>query len=112
LAYQFVVAACLIYSAEFLRRNIIVALVFVFVIAFPLSITLIGADFYRWVCMSANAGLLAIMFLARSGKLHVAKVGSYMLLAFCLLAPLGSNPLDRPLPMHQLFLEKLLKLAR
>jgi len=76
-------------------------------IAFPLLITPIATDFYRWPCLSANAALLIIVQSARKGEWRMSHAEAGGLLAFCLFAPFGCYPLDRPFPLHQFIGEKL-----
>jgi hypothetical protein len=74
----------------------------------PLLTSLVASDFYRWVAMSANMGiLLALMMAAQSGR--AASRWNGPLLALCLLAPFGGVSIQKPFPMHQFVLEKALR---
>jgi len=80
--------------------------IFISVLA-PLLTALVANDYYRWVAMSANMGiLLALIYAAQTGRSNSR--WNIPLLIFCLLAPFGSFPIDRPFPMHQFVLEKFM----
>lgn len=73
----------------------------------PLFAALVATDYYRWVAMSANMGiLLALLYAAQTGR-SVSR-WNMPLLVFCLLAPFGSAAIDRPFPMHQFIFERLM----
>lgn len=74
---------------------------------FPLAIVVLASDVYRWFGMSANLSLLSLLFAFRLGQ-PVLTRSLLVLLPFSLLAPLGSFPWDRPFPLHQFVLEKLI----
>lgn len=73
----------------------------------PLLAALVATDYYRWVAMSANMGiLLALLYAAQTGS-SVSRWNMPLLL-FCFLAPFGSAAIDRPFPMHQFIFERLM----
>jgi hypothetical protein len=88
------------------KRDVLLLLLIVGAALAPLAISVIGADFLRWECMSCNAALLAILFIAWRLQTQIATPTAYVMIAFFLLAPFGSNPLERPLPVHQMIAEK------
>jgi hypothetical protein len=88
------------------ERPIEAAAIVISVLA-PLLTALVANDYYRWVAMSANMGiLLALVYAAQTGRSDSR--WNIPLLIFCLLAPFGSFPIDRPFPMHQFVLEKFM----
>lgn len=88
------------------ERPIEKAVIVISVIA-PLLAALVATDYYRWVAMSANMGiLLALLYAAQTGR-SVSR-WNIPLVVFCLLAPFGSAAIDRPFPMHQFIFERLM----
>ncbi len=74
---------------------------------FPLLVAFLATDYYRWIAMSSNmAILLTLVFVAQQRS--AGSRWNTALLAFCLLAPFGSAEIERPFPMHQFALERLL----
>lgn len=71
----------------------------------------IATDFYRWISLSADLGLLLTLLLIKEQGKRPDRFLSYAVAAFCLLAPFGAYPIDRPFPMHQLVLERFFGLA-
>ena len=73
----------------------------------PLLVAFLATDYYRWISMSSNmALLLTLVLVARRGDAR--SNWNIALLAFCLFAPFGSAAIDRPFPLHQFALERLL----
>ncbi|MGM0632708.1 MAG: hypothetical protein ACQETO_05980 [Pseudomonadota bacterium] len=73
----------------------------------PLLVTFVAADVYRWIGMSANLALLALLYFGSRQPLQPPRLAGSALLVFCLLAPFGSADISRPLPAHQLLWERL-----
>ncbi|ARN79932.1 hypothetical protein [Methylocystis bryophila] len=94
------------------NRDILLLLMVVGASLAPLAISVVGADFLRWECMACNAALLAILALARRLQMQIPNPAAYAMIAFFLLAPFGSNPLERPLPVHQMIAEKFIPSLR
>jgi len=73
----------------------------------PLLAALVATDYYRWIAMSANMGiLLALFYASQTGRSNSR--WNIPLLVLCLLAPFGSAQIDRPFPMHQFVLERVM----
>ncbi|MFK7941658.1 MAG: hypothetical protein AB8B85_01910 [Paracoccaceae bacterium] len=74
---------------------------------FPLLTSFLATDLYRWIGMSASLGL--ILTLSFIGKGATPKSGfTCVLLPFSILAPFGAGQIDRPFPLQQFILERLL----
>lgn len=73
----------------------------------PLLVTFLAADVYRWIGMSANLTLLALLYFGSRQPLQPPRPAGWLLLLFCLLAPFGSADISRPFPAHQLLWERL-----
>ncbi len=74
----------------------------------PLFAALVATDYYRWVAMSANmAILLTLVVVVQTGKTDSR--WNAPLLLYCVLAPFGGAAIDRPFPMHQFIIERLLQ---
>lgn len=76
------------------------------VVIFPLGAAFFAGDYYRWIAMSANAGLLLILVLSDRNQKGHPVIDSW-LLGFALLGPFGATPVERPFPVHQFILESL-----
>jgi hypothetical protein len=73
----------------------------------PLLTALLATDYYRWIAMSANMGiLLALIYATQTGRSNSR--WNIPLLILCVFAPFGSAQIDRPFPMHQFVLERVL----
>lgn len=68
----------------------------------PLLAAFLAADIYRWIGMSSNLALLALLYHGSREPLQLPRTGRWLLLLFCLLAPMGSADITRPFPAHQL----------
>lgn len=79
-----------------------------FALILPVFTILVASDFYRWVGMSANVSLLALLAMHNSKIVAVPNKIFIILLAFSFLAPFGAAGLERPFPAHQMVLEKIL----
>lgn len=77
------------------------------VLTFPMFVTFVAADFYRWVGMSANMSLLAILVFYNEHLLVIPKKIFLLILSFSMLAPFGAAEIERPFPAHQMVLEKV-----
>ncbi len=77
------------------------------VLVFPIFVIFVASDFYRWVGMSANVSLLALVVLHNENLIKVSRRVLWIILPFSLLAPLGAAGLERPFPAHQMVLERL-----
>lgn len=73
---------------------------------FPLCVTLIAYDHYRWIGLSCNLAILFTLIMVARMSEQVTRLDR-MILPFALLGPLGSMPMDRPFPMLQFVLERL-----
>lgn len=73
----------------------------------PLLVIFLAADVYRWIGMSANLALLALLYFGSRQPLQPPRLAGGLLLLFCLLAPFGSADITRPFPAHQLLWERL-----
>jgi hypothetical protein len=73
----------------------------------PWLVIVLASDLYRWLALSANLSLLAMMRLSATGALHIPPGRFRWLLPFTLLAPFGKAGLERPFPAHQLLIEAL-----
>lgn len=79
----------------------------VFAILFPLLTAFVAMDIYRWIAMSANmALLLTLKLVSKTG--YTNSKWNILIAIFCLFAPFGAAGYERPFPMHQFILEKLL----
>ena len=78
----------------------------VIAISAPLLASLVATDLHRWVAMSANMALLLTLRLAARENATTSKWNIPIAL-FCFLAPFGSAELERPFPLHQFVLEKI-----
>jgi hypothetical protein len=88
-------------------KNSIDSAAIIFSVLAPLFAALVATDYYRWVAMSANMGiLLALLYSAQTGR--SASRWNFPLLIFCIFAPFGSAAIDRPFPMHQFVLERFI----
>lgn len=74
----------------------------------PVFTIFVASDFYRWVGMSANMSILAILAMHNAKLISVPNKIFFLLLLFSLLAPFGAAGLERPFPAHQMILEKVL----
>ena len=80
-------------------------IIFIFLV-FPILISFVATDFYRWVGMSVNLSIFfAIMYSKIKGD-FIPKKMFILLLLFSVFAPLGAAGLERPFPVHQLIIEK------
>ena len=79
----------------------------VFAILFPLLTAFVAMDIYRWIAMSANmALLLTLKLVSKTG--YTNSKWNILIAIFCLLAPFGAAGYERPFPMHQFILKKIL----
>jgi hypothetical protein len=74
---------------------------------FPLIICVIALDYPRWVCMSANLGVLSALTGVGAKMLIIPRRIMLIMLSFCVFAPFGNTDFRRPFPMHQFVIEKL-----
>ncbi|GAA6201555.1 hypothetical protein NBRC116599_27810 [Aquicoccus sp. SU-CL01552] len=73
----------------------------------PLLAALVATDYYRWIALSADMGILiSLIYVTQTGR--SGSRWNTPLLVFCLLAPFGSAAIERPFPMHQFIFEKLM----
>ncbi len=77
---------------------------------FPLLIMLIGTDFLRWTSFSGAAALLALIVFVKKKYVSIEPFHSYVLLAFCVLAPFGMVQTDYPFPIILFIGNKILPL--
>lgn len=77
------------------------------VTVFPILTAFFATDLYRWIGMSADIGLLLTLVMVGEKAAPRSSL-TYALLPFSLLAPLGAAQIDRPFPLHQFVLERLL----
>jgi len=99
---SFLIARLLTYS-----ERAIYSAAIIFSVAAPLLAALVATDYYRWVAMSANMGILiALLYAAQTGR--SASRWNFPLFVFCVFAPFGSAAIDRPFPMHQFVLESFM----
>lgn len=94
------------------RRDVLLPLMIMGAALMPLTITPIATDFLRWECMACNAALLALLAVARRLQTQIPAPTAYVMIAFFLLAPFGSVPLERPLPVHAMIAEKFIPSLR
>ncbi len=73
-------------------------------VIFPLGAALVASDYYRWISMSANAGLLLVLLLSTSGRATKPFL-DWLILSFALLGPFGAAGVERPFPLLQFLLE-------
>jgi hypothetical protein len=105
LLYSIILSFLAAWSFQQINRR--VGLLIFFCTLFPISTALIATDLYRWLGMSANLGLLSLLY-ALSYGYTVSTRAMAALLPFSVLAPFGSYPWERPFPLHQFILEKLM----
>lgn len=74
----------------------------------PLFISMFAYDLYRWVGMSANLSLIYLLYFCSVKKLSLSKCKVMVILVFSLFSPFGGSNLDRPFPVHQMVLSKVL----
>ncbi|MEM9098517.1 MAG: hypothetical protein AAGC79_08330 [Pseudomonadota bacterium] len=72
----------------------------------PLTVTVLAFDYYRWVAVSCVLAIALTLVLLRDGAEPSRRLNLWIL-AFCLLAPLGTVGLERPFPMHQFVIERI-----
>lgn len=76
-------------------------------ISAPLLSSVVATDLHRWVAMSANmAVLLTLRLASREGR--TVSNWNLPIALFCFLAPFGGAELERPFPLHQFVLEKIM----
>lgn len=73
----------------------------------PLAATLVATDFYRWVSLSCIVSLVAMVKLTSSSEAKIPRAILVLLTGFAMFSPFGAAGLQRPFPLHQLFLESL-----
>lgn len=95
------------YCIKNISSNVLTKITTGFGIVFPFFACFIAADFLRWVCMSADCALLAIIVFSKCGRMNVGDRFSSGLLAFCLLSPFGAVEPNWAFPLQQFILEKL-----
>lgn len=88
------------------ERSIETAFMTIAVLA-PLLTALVATDYYRWIAMSANMGiLLALVYATQAGR--SSSRWNIPLFVLCLLAPFGGAAIDRPFPVHQFIIERFM----
>lgn len=102
--YAIFIAITVFYSS----CSSLIRLILFISILFPISIQIVAYDYYRWVCISATLGLFSITFMVTKNKVAIPTWFFIALAPFSLLSPFGSATANRPFPMHQLIIERLL----
>lgn len=87
--------------------NPVVALVMVGSVGAPLCAAFVATDLYRWISLSGIMALLLTLFWAGETGTTRSRY-NWPLLLFCVLAPFGGAEINRPLPMHQFVVDRLL----
>lgn len=93
--------------ACFIKGEVWKKLVLIVFLCLPISAIFVAGDFYRWVGMSANLALLAIILLHKERLVKFPKVVFIGLLVFSFFAPFGGAGWERPFPAHQMLWEKM-----
>jgi hypothetical protein len=104
--YAFFVA-CIV--AWYLKANAFHKILTFTAITFPLLTTFVAGDYHRWASISACLGIVGMLLLTAQGKLIIPKMALVLLTFFSVFAPFGSAELERPFPMHQFILERLMR---
>lgn len=78
-------------------------------ILLPLTLFFIATDYPRWLCISANLGLISVLTGVGSGQLALSPRIVLLLLLFCLVGPFGNADFFTPFPVQQFLFEKLQK---
>ncbi|MEW9920327.1 hypothetical protein AB2B41_11975 [Marimonas sp. MJW-29] len=75
----------------------------------PILISLVAADLHRWFAMSASMALLiTLRLVSREGS--TMSLWNWPIALFCFLGPFGGAELERPFPLHQFWMERVLEL--
>jgi hypothetical protein len=83
------------------------SLMLIIAVVFPLLTAFVATDLHRWVAMSANMALLITLRSVQGDGSETPKLNA-AICVFCLLAPFGGAELNRPFPLHQFVIERLL----
>jgi hypothetical protein len=89
-------------------RELLDKLMIFVVILFPLLISFLATDFYRWVSLSLNASILLLLYLGSVRKLNEKFVNPVLFLPFVFFISLGAAGLERPFPIWQFLIERLI----
>jgi len=75
---------------------------------FPYLIVIVAKDYYRWVSFCVMLSLFAILLLIDKKKLSLSNNELAFISSFSIFMPFGGVPIDRPFPLHQFILEKVI----
>lgn len=106
LSYLASLCAVVVFKSVLIDKRL--ACLLVLTIIFPISISLVAGDYFRWICMSANLALLAILTLQANGCMQAKSPQLLFILLFSLLAPFGAAELSHPFPMHQFLFDRII----
>lgn len=88
--------------------DIVVSIGFLLSALSPLLTYLVATDLHRWIATSAIMAILLILLISQKKPIIVGRLEQALLLFFIVLAPFGSAQIDRPFPMQQYFIEKVI----
>ena len=106
LTYVLVLASIITFSKSTMRSRLIPF--YILTLFLPLGISLVATDYLRWICMSGQLCLIALITLQAEGLLQARSASLFWAVPFSLFAPFGVAELSHPFPMHQFLLKKLL----
>ena len=106
LSYLLVLALIIAFSKSTMRSRFIPF--YILTLFLPLGISLVATDYLRWICMSGQLCLIALITLQAEGLLQTSSASLFWAMPFSLFAPFGGAVLNYPFPIHQFLLKKLL----
>lgn len=87
--------------------DIVISIGFVLSVLSPLATYLVATDLHRWIAISATMAILLILLISEKKPIIVSRLGYALLLFFIVLAPFGGAEIERPFPVHQFLIEKV-----
>ncbi len=94
------------FAVEHLKNRYVMAICAI-ALAFPISISFVAFDYYRWIGLAGAAALVAIMVSYRDGPRRLDWTKCAILACFSLFAPFGVFVVDRPFPVQQMAFEAI-----
>lgn len=95
--------------AAFARLKVYKRIILFFSLLFPLLTIFVATDVYRWIGMSADLSLIALLALNKERIIQVPRFFYYLMAAFFIVAPFGAAQLSRPFPALQFVLGHILR---